>query len=71
MKEEKAEDERQKTETEVGKITDTPFGPRYEVDGELNVPDGRTPRIRAVWQQDHGEVAPRLITAYPLEARHD
>ena len=42
-------------------------GQRYEVDGELNTPDGRTPRVRTVWQLDHGEVAPRLITAYPLE----
>lgn len=54
---------------EVSKATDTAFGPRYEVDGELNTPDGPAPRVRAVWQLDHGEVAPRLITAYPLEAR--
>jgi hypothetical protein len=43
------------------------FGPRYEVDGELTAPDGRRPRIRSVWQVDEGEIAPRLITAYPLE----
>jgi hypothetical protein len=51
---------------EVGKVTKTIFGLRYEVDGELKTPDGRTPRIRSVWQMDHGMVAPRLITAYPL-----
>ena len=53
---------------EVAKVKQTPFGPRYEIDGEVVAPDGRTPRIRAVWQVDDGEVAPRLITAYPLEA---
>jgi hypothetical protein len=56
---------------EVNRIKETPFGPRFEVDGELNAPNGRRPRIRTVWQLDHGQVAPRLITAYPLEATYD
>ena len=52
----------------VGRTKETGFGPRYEVEGELEAPDGRRPRVRTVWQVDEGEVAPRLITAYPLEA---
>jgi hypothetical protein len=52
---------------EVSSERETGFGPRYEVDGPLQTPDGRTPRVRTVWQVDHGHVAPRLITAYPLE----
>ncbi len=52
----------------VAKTKQTPFGPRYELDGELNSPDGRNPRIRTVWQLDDGQTAPRLITAHPLEA---
>ena len=52
---------------EVKHTKETGFGPRYQVEGRLNAPDGRRPRVRSVWQQDHGEVAPRLITAYPLE----
>ena len=52
---------------EVAKTKATSFGPRYEIDGELNTPDGRTPRIRTVWQLDHGQTVPRLITAHPLE----
>ncbi|MFN2455541.1 MAG: DUF6883 domain-containing protein [Pyrinomonadaceae bacterium] len=56
---------------DVSRIRETLFGPRYEVDGELETPDGRAPRVRTVWQLDHGEIAPRLITAYPLEAHHD
>jgi hypothetical protein len=52
---------------EVKRVRQTGFGPRFEVEGRLNAPDGRSPRVRSVWQQDHGAVAPRLITAYPLE----
>jgi uncharacterized protein DUF6883 len=51
---------------EVSVMRQTLWGPRFEVDGELNTPDGRRPRIRTVWQLDAGEIAPRLITAYPL-----
>jgi len=53
---------------DVASTTDTGFGPRFEVDGALAAPDGRRPRVRTVWQVDVGGVAPRLITAYPLEA---
>lgn len=53
---------------EVSQVKETGFGPRYEVEGELTAVDGRRPRICTVWQVDVGERAPRLITAYPLEA---
>jgi len=53
---------------EVSKVKETGFGPRYEVDGELRAPDGRRPRVRTVWQMDEGQIMPRLITVYPLEA---
>jgi hypothetical protein len=52
---------------DVTRVRETPFGPRYEVDGELAAPDGRRPRVRTIWQFDQGQIAPRLITAYPLE----
>ena len=48
---------------------ETGFGPRYAVEGELHTPSGRRPRVRTVWQLDEGAVAPRLISAYPLEAK--
>ncbi len=51
----------------VADVHETGHGPRYVVEGPLRTPAGRRPRIRSVWQRDHGEVAPRLITAYPLE----
>ncbi len=52
---------------DVAKTRETGFGPRYEVEGALRAPDGRRPRVCTVWQLDHAAVAPRLITAYPLE----
>jgi hypothetical protein len=54
---------------EVSKVKETGFGPRYEVEGEVTAPNGHCPRVRTVWQVDHGQIAPRLITAYPLEAK--
>jgi len=41
------------------------YGTKYEVEGPLNCPDGRSPVIRTVWQIDTVGLAPRLITAYP------
>src|SRR5438067_988037 len=29
--------------------------------------DGHFPRVRTVWQLDEGSIAPRLITAYPVQ----
>ena len=54
---------------EVKRVRETSFGPRYEVEGALKTPAGREPLVRSVWQFDKGAVAPRLITAYPLEAK--
>jgi uncharacterized protein DUF6883 len=52
----------------VNQIRDTNYGPQYIVEGRIDAPDGRAPFVRSVWQMDKGAVAPRLITAYPLEA---
>ena len=48
-------------------MVQTGYGPRYAVEGILETPDRRNPYVRTVWQMDNGEVAPRLITAYPLD----
>ena len=32
-------------QNEVGRVVETGFGPRYEVEGDLPAPDGRRPRI--------------------------
>ena len=39
-------------------------GPRYHVDGTIESPDGRNPRVRTVWQVDAGSDYPRFITAF-------
>jgi hypothetical protein len=39
-------------------------GVKYVVDGELQSPDGRNPRVRSVWMIDSGMSNPRLISAY-------
>ena len=53
---------------EVALARETGFGSRYTIEGELSTPGGRRPRVCSVWQVDAGASAPRLITAYPLEA---
>jgi len=62
---------RHAVENEVRRVKETGFGPRYEIDGELETPSEKRPRIRTVWQLDIGQNAPRLLTAYPLEGFHD
>lgn len=51
---------------DVASHSETAFGRRYEIDGQVRTPDGRRPHIRTVWNIEPLEIAPRLITAYPL-----
>ena len=43
-------------------------GTTYLVEGVLETPSGRRPRLRTVWLVETGRLAPRFITAYPLPA---
>lgn len=45
---------------------DSVYGTRYSIDGELQTPSGRTPRIRSVWIHENGSDELRLITAHPI-----
>jgi hypothetical protein len=45
---------------------DSPYGTRYSVDGELETPGGRRPRVRTVWILERNSDEPRLITAHPV-----
>ena len=42
-------------------------GTHYVVDGSLETPDGRNPRVWTVWEITPSSEIPRLITAYPRE----
>jgi hypothetical protein len=41
-------------------------GTVYLIEGPLETPSGRRPRVRAVWLQETGALAARFISAYPL-----
>jgi hypothetical protein len=43
-------------------------GTTYLVEGPLETPSSRRPRLRTVWLVETGKLAPRFITAYPLPA---
>jgi len=51
----------------VVKSTQSRYGIKYVVDGELQTPIGKTPTLRTVWIIDDGAETPRLITAYPQD----
>jgi hypothetical protein len=53
---------------EVAEIVPTPFGRNFVIEGTLTAPDGRTPKVRAVWFIANGEETATLATAYPLDA---
>ena len=42
-------------------------GETFVVEGPLQSPSGRSPRVRSVWLLESGALAPRFITAYPLD----
>lgn len=52
-------------------VEDSLFGMRYMIEGELAAPSGTAPYIRSVWFISTGESNPRLVTAYPVEPKHD
>lgn len=43
------------------------YGIVYEIEGDLQMPDGELRNVRSVWQIDHGEEFPRLISAFPVD----
>lgn len=50
----------------VGSMSESKYGVKYQIDGPLPCPDGRSPVIRSVWIIDKGADFPRLVTAHPL-----
>lgn len=54
------------TETVV-EITETIYGKKYVVDGQLKTPGGDMIHLRTVWIIETGDDIPRLVTAHPLD----
>ena len=45
---------------DVVDILETSFGIKYVIEGQVETPDGRNPRVRTVWQIDWGKDCPIL-----------
>lgn len=54
------------SENEVLKEFETNYGIKYILEGNLNTPDKRNPRIRTIWFIANEEIYPKFITAYPI-----
>ena len=48
-------------------LTETPYGTKYVIDGELESPNGVAIYLRTVWIIETGDNIPRLVTAHLLE----
>ena len=50
----------------VSDSVESRHGKRYSVDGAVETPDGRNPKVRTVWILARRSKSPRLITAHPI-----
>ncbi len=50
---------------EVARIVETQHGTKFIVEGAMQTPDRRNPRVRTVWMIYHDSDEPWLITAHP------
>ena len=51
----------------VAETTETIYGNKYVIDGELGTPNGDMIHLRTVWIIETGDDIPRLVTAHPLD----
>jgi hypothetical protein len=51
----------------IAETTETIYGKKYVIDGELETPSGDIIHLRTVWIIETGDDIPRLITAHPLD----
>lgn len=51
---------------EAALLGESRFGKRYAIDGPLQSPDGRNPRLRVIWFIESGKEEPKFVTAHPL-----
>lgn len=58
-------------ENEVALCAESPYGRKFVVDGQLTGPAGLSAMVRTVWIINRGQVAARLVTAYPCKKEHN
>jgi hypothetical protein len=51
----------------VAETTETIYGKKYVIDGELETPNGDMIHLRTIWIIETGDDIPRLVTAHPLD----
>jgi hypothetical protein len=52
-------------DNEISEAILTEFGRKFIISGPVKTPIGTVAKICVVWFVEHGEVAPRLVTAFP------
>ncbi len=52
----------------VADTNTTPFGMKYVIEGPIQAPNGEDLHLRSVWITEAEAAAPRLVTAYPIDA---
>ena len=53
----------------VTKVEQTSFGTRYVIEGFIETPDKRNPKIRSVWFVKKNTEIPCFVTSYPKKER--
>lgn len=51
---------------DVSASVESQHGTRYSIDGTLETPDGRNPKVQTGWVLAKRSKSPRLLTAYPI-----
>jgi hypothetical protein len=47
------------------RVSETPYGTAYEIQGPIETPSGKIVQFVSIWQIDTGRDVPRFITMYP------
>ncbi len=51
----------------VAEVSESVFGVKYVIDGELKTPNGVIIHIRTVWIIESRDSIPKLVTVYPFD----
>lgn len=51
---------------DIKKISQTPYGTKYIIDGKIETPSEKVVKLRTVWIIEKEQKRPRFITVYPV-----